>query len=76
LESGLTHSLLTFLLFFRAAEIYVPLRRELFVAKKQLEEVHIALEMNTTSLQTQQEGDSRSEVSFALDSSWNSVEIL
>lgn len=40
---------------FRAAEIYIPLRRELFVAKKQLEEVHIALEMNTTSLQTQQE---------------------
>lgn len=59
---GLSHSLLTSLppslppsCLFRAAEIYIPLRHELFVTKKQLEEVHIALEMNTTSLQTQQE---------------------
>lgn len=43
----------------RAAEIYLPLKREILVTKKQLEELHVALEMNTTSLQTQQEVLSR-----------------
>jgi hypothetical protein len=39
----------------RAAELYVPLRHDLFVAKKQVEELRLALELSSTSLQTQQE---------------------
>ncbi len=40
---------------FRAAEIYLHLRQELNLVKRKLEETHLSLEMNSTTLQTQQE---------------------